>query len=279
MDAEKVLSASILDIIFEHRNKEYGAYELRSHHNRRVITGLVVMAGLTGSLFIIQALPGGHQHSTAVAVHITDVQLEEVQPEKNLATPPPPPPPIQLPKIAQIKFTAPRIVKDEEVKTEDRPPEQEKLQEARIGMINEQGIKDSGMVGPPSTGDNGKGIVQAPQHAEENNYDKVFTKVEIESQYPGGNNAWLRYLNKNFRYPEDAINNNVQGTVMVQFIVDKIGNVSDVEAVSGPETGGLREEAVRVIRKSGQWTPAIQNGAKVKSYKRQPVVFRMAESQ
>jgi protein TonB len=71
------------------------------------------------------------------------------------------------------------------------------------------------------------------------------------------------------------LTNEVQGTVMVQFIVDREGNVSDVEVVSGPETGGLREEAIRVIQKSGKWTPAIQNGRKVKSYKRQPVVFKL----
>ncbi|WP_431217597.1 energy transducer TonB [Puia sp. P3] len=69
----------------------------------------------------------------------------------------------------------------------------------------------------------------------------------------------------------------MQGTVTVQFIVDKDGKVSEVRALSGPETGGLRDEAVRVIRNSGDWIPAIQNGRKVKSYKRQPVIFRMMQ--
>ena len=64
---------------------------------------------------------------------------------------------------------------------------------------------------------------------------------------------------------------------MVKFIVDKEGNVSDVEAISGPDTGGLREEAVRVIKKSGKWTPAVQNGRFVKSYKRQPVSFKLSD--
>ena len=69
------------------------------------------------------------------------------------------------------------------------------------------------------------------------------------------------------------MNNEIQGTVVVQFIVDKEGNVSDVEAISGPNE--LREEAVRVIKKSGKWTPAIQNGRQVKSYKKQPIKFRL----
>ncbi|MES1160642.1 MAG: energy transducer TonB, partial [Bacteroidota bacterium] len=106
-------------------------------------------------------------------------------------------------------------------------------------------------------------------------YDKTFTKVEIESSYPGGMPAWQRYLNKNLRFPDEAMNNEIQGSVMVQFIVDKEGNVSDVQAIGGPDQGGLRDEAVRVIKKSGKWTPAIQNGRQVKSYKRQPITFQL----
>jgi protein TonB len=146
----------------------------------------------------------------------------------------------------------------------------EKLEETKIGTVNQEGIKDEGIVAPPV--DDGKGVVEAPKKEEED-YDKTFTKVEIESEYPGGPSAWLRYLNKNFRYPQEAIDNEIQGTVVVQFIVDKEGNVSDVEAVSGPQE--LREEAIRVIKKSGKWTPAVQNGRQVKSYKKQPIVFKL----
>jgi protein TonB len=141
-------------------------------------------------------------------------------------------------------------------------------------IVNQEGVKDEGIIGPPAS-DGGKGIADAPKAAPAEDYDKTFVKVEIESEYPGGVPAWQRYLNKNFRYPESALNNEIQGTVMVRFIVDKDGKVSEVEAISGPAEGGLREEAVRVIRQSGNWTPAIQNGRKVKSYKQQPVIFRM----
>ncbi len=119
-----------------------------------------------------------------------------------------------------------------------------------------------------------KGVVEAPKKDEED-WDKTFTKVEIESEYPGGASAWQRYLNKSLRYPQEAQDNEIQGTVVVQFIVDKEGMVSDVEAISGPKE--LRDEAVRVIKKSGKWTPAVQNGRQVKSYKKQPIVFRLEE--
>jgi protein TonB len=115
-------------------------------------------------------------------------------------------------------------------------------------------------------------VVEAPKKVEED-WDKTFTKVEIESEFPGGASAWQRYLNKNLRYPQEAQDNEIQGTVVIQFVVDKEGVVSDVQAISGPAE--LRDEAIRVIKRSGKWTPAIQNGRQVKSYKKQPITFRL----
>jgi protein TonB len=272
MEINKILNADILDIIFEGRNKEYGAYDLRKTYNKRLlkaIIGTAVVILLLFGGFFISNLNGGDNKKALV---VQDVQLEDVKEEKKNEPPPPPPPKIEPPKVEMAKFTPPKIVKDNEVKEEEKPPEQEKLEDTKIGNVNQEGVKDEGITAPPS--DAGKGVVEAPKKDEED-YDKTFTKVEIESEYPGGSAAWLRYLNKNFRYPDDAVNNEIQGTVVVQFIVDKEGNVSDVNAISGPESGGLREEAVRVIKKSGKWTPAVQNGRQVKSYKKQPIVFKL----
>lgn len=111
---------------------------------------------------------------------------------------------------------------------------------------------------------------------QDSSLDRItFTKVEIEAEFPGGSSAWLRYLVRNLRYPDSAINHNIQGKVWVQFIVDMEGNVSDVRAVDGPTQGGLREEAVRLIKRSGKWTPAIQNGRQVRSYKKMPIFFKL----
>jgi periplasmic protein TonB len=105
--------------------------------------------------------------------------------------------------------------------------------------------------------------------------DKTFIKLEIEATYPGGTSSWLRFLNRNLRFPDDAISNNIQGDIMVQFIVDKEGNTSDIQAISGPQEGGLRQEAIRMIRISGKWVPGIQNGRQVRSYKKQVISFRI----
>jgi protein TonB len=272
MEANKILGADILDIVFEGRNKEYGAYELRKTYNRRLTIALIGMAVLCALLFLGYILANTISSGEEKAIVVKDMQLEELKQEEKKEVPPPPPPkPPDPPKVEMAKFTPPKIVKDEEVKEEEKPPEIEKLEDTKIGTINQEGIKDEGIVAPPVS-DEGKGVVEAPKKVEED-WDKTFTKVEIESEYPGGAAAWQRYLIKTLRYPQEAQDNEVQGTVVVQFIVDKAGMVSDVEAVSGPKE--LRDEAVRVIKKSGQWTPAVQNGRQVKSYKKQPIQFRL----
>jgi protein TonB len=272
MEANKILSADILDIVFEGRNKDYGAYELRKTYNRRLTIALIGMAVLCILLFVGYLLANTISAGEDKAVVVQDVQLEELKQEEKKEVPPPPPPkPPDPPKVEMAKFTPPKIVKDEEVKEEEKPPEVEKLEDTKIGTINQEGVKDEGIVAPPVS-DEGKGVVEAPKKVEED-WDKTFTKVEIESEYPGGAAAWQRYLLKTLRFPQEAIDNEIQGTVVVQFIVDKAGAVSDVEAISGPKE--LRDEAVRVIKKSGQWTPAVQNGRQVKSYKKQPIQFKL----
>lgn len=272
MEANKILSADILDIVFEGRNKDYGAYELRKTYNKRLTIALIGMAVLCALLFLGYILANTISSSEDKAIVVQDVQLEELKQEEKKEIPPPPPPkPPDPPKVEMAKFTPPKIVKDEEVKEEEKPPEIEKLEDTKIGTINQEGVKDEGIVAPPVS-DEGKGVVEAPKKVEED-WDRTFTKVEIESTYPGGAAAWQRYLIKTLRYPQEAQDNEIQGTVVVQFIVDKSGTVSDVEAISGPQV--LRDEAVRVIQKSGKWSPAVQNGRQVKSYKKQPIGFKL----
>jgi TonB family protein len=101
----------------------------------------------------------------------------------------------------------------------------------------------------------------------------TFTQTEKQAQYPGGQTAWNKYLAKNLKYPQKAQDNEVQGTVIVQFIVDVDGSVSDIKAMSGPKE--LQAESIRMIKESGKWEPALQNGIKVKSYAKQPFSFRL----
>ena len=98
-------------------------------------------------------------------------------------------------------------------------------------------------------------------------------KVEIESRFPGGVHAWIQYLSENLRYPKKAVKRKLEGTVMVRFIVEKDGSVSNVSAESGDPL--LAEEAVRIVKASPAWIPARGDGKPLKSYKKQPISFTL----
>ena len=265
MDSSKILHADVLDIIFEGRNKEYGAYELRKTYNGRlnkalIGTAAVVIILLMGYYFANKQGKGNKHVDVVSEFTLEDYKEKKPEPLPQIK--------IEKPQVRTVALTPPRIVR-EEVKENERPPDVDQIEDAKISNMMNDGNKDDGIVAPAAN--DGKGVIEAPK--DNTDYDQTFVSVQIESEYPGGIAAWMRYLTKSLHYPDAAQSAEVQGDVLVQFIVDKEGNVSYVQAVSGPDE--LREEAVRVIRKSGRWTPAIQNGRTVKSYKKQPVKFRL----
>jgi protein TonB len=272
MESSTILTADILDIIFEGRNKDYGAYDLRRTYGRRLTVSIAVMLSVVLLLGIGYAFAGNKIVMTKGIVIPEDPHLTDInKPDEPVKPPPPPPKQPDPPKVEMAKFTPPKITRDEDVKEDEKPPEMDKLEDTRIATYNQEGVKDNDIVAPPiETGTTG--VIVAPKK-DDDDIDKTFTKVEIESDYPGGFSAWKRFLERNLRFSQEAIDNQIQGTVIVQFIVDREGNVSDVQAISGPPEHYA--EAVRVIKKSGKWTPAIQNGRQVKSFKKQPILFRL----
>ncbi|TAG09146.1 MAG: energy transducer TonB, partial [Sphingobacteriia bacterium] len=206
---------------------------------------------------------------------VQDVSLENVQQEEKKPEPPPPPPPKQEPpKVEITKFTPPKIVKDEEVKAEDEIKEVDKLEDTKIGTINQEGAKDDGIVAPPV--ESGTGVVEAPKQDED--YDKLFTVVQIPAEYPGGLAQWAKYLERNLNRDLPVENGAPPGkyTVLVSFTVDKVGKVSDVIAENDPGYG-TKAEAVRVIAKGPNWKPAVQNGRNVIYRHKQQITFVVSE--
>jgi protein TonB len=267
MLVEQLQTADYLDIIFENRNKEYGAYLLRKDYPRRLniamlCTGFIVVCALT--LFYTKS----HPEASAKGMIPVIAEPENWDPPKEDPPPPPPPPPPAEPQVRTVRNFIPRIIKDDQVKPEDIPPTTDEIINARIGNIVQAGVDDMDITRPPA---NEKGIIEVPKN--ENSGSGVFEKVEIESSFPGGPNAWKRFLIKTLRYPSEAEAEFIQGAVAIKFIVDENGVVSNVTAISGPIE--LRSEALRVIKASGKWIPAVQNGRLVKSYKTQVIVFRL----
>ena len=275
MDVNKIQSADILDIIFDGRNKEYGAYELRKSYNKRMTKALVgtVLILLLAVLGNLLANSVGKESKELI---VQDVSLENVQQEEKKPEPPPPPPPPKQepPKVEITKFTPPKIVKDEEVKEEDEIKEVEKLEDTKIGTINQEGAKDEGIVAPPV--ESGTGVVEAPKKEED--YDKIFTVVQIPAEFPGGLPAWAKYLERNLNRDLPVENGAPPGkyTVVVSFIVAKDGAISDVVAENDPGYG-TKAEAVRVITRGPKWKPAVQNGRNVIYRHKQSITFMVSE--
>jgi len=277
MEISNILTADVLDIIFDGRNKEYGAYDLRRSYKRRLALSITVMLLIMLLLFIGFTFAGKKAEREVVFDIAPDPKLENIKEEKRekVVIPPAAKPLASQVQVKTMRDVTFRIVNEKEIPESEKPPVNDDLTDVRIGKMTTEGENNSSdFIAPPGDGTE-KGIIEAPKK-EDADKDVIWNKVEIPSEYPGGTAAWQRFLNRNLRFSQEAIDNEIQGAVVVQFIVDQEGNVSDVQAISGPDE--LRAEAVRVIKKSGQWTPAIQNGHKVKSYKRQPIIFRLQDN-
>lgn len=276
MEKTIILQADLLDIVFDGRNKNYGAYELRRNYQQRMTKALLITAG------ICIAIGGGawlkntfaKTVDTGMVKIIPDVFISSIEPVKEEIPEPPPPPPapkVEVPQVRTIDFTTP-VVTSQEIDVP--PPTQDEIADARISNISQEGIRDLGViVTPPSEGD-GKGLVEE-KVKDEFDANKIFYKVEIDASYTGD---WKKFLERNLVGEVPVDNGAAPGTytVVVQFIVDASGNVSDIKPVTN-YGHGMEQEAMRVIKKSGKWNPARQNSQLVKAYRKQPITFRVLE--
>lgn len=271
METTKILDADILDIVFEGRNKMYGAYQLRKSYNRRLMYSLAVMLG--ASLFVVVGVVMGKPGRSKLELGpVSDITIVNV--ESTIKPPPtlPPPPPKELPKV-QIKQFVPPVITTEQVK--EPPPTQSELEDVKVGDRNIAGNKSDIVevpIEPPT------GVVTAPVKQEE--YEKVWTTVQIQASFPGGIDEWFRFLKRNLKQDIPVDNGAPAGDyrVVVSFLVDREGNITDVRADNDPGYG-TAAEAVRVVQKSGRWNPAQQNGSKVIYRQTQPITFRVGDEQ
>ncbi len=271
MEANKILSADLLDILFEGKNKDYGAYDLRRTYNKRIIRALIITASVALLALLGSVLASNMKNKSDKKVKISEVTLQDIkQEEKKIEPPPPPPPKQEPPKVEMKQFTPPIVKKDEEV--EKPPPPVEELKDVKIDIKDQEGVKADD-IPTPAVIDEGKQIVEEKKEEDENH---IFDKVEIEASFPGGDGKWRQYLERNCNGQVATDNGAPEGTytTMVQFVVDKEGNISDVKALTN-HGYGMEQEAIRTIQKGPKWNPAIQNGRQVKAYRRQPITFQV----
>ena len=269
MEPNKILSASLIDVIFDGRNKEYGAYELRKTYSQRTKVALsatiaVVAIILCGVTLANSGKKNERRNNAPPGIILTE--FKEVEPPEELPEPEIKP---EEPQVRSEIFTDPEIMEDDEA--DQPPPSQDDLEFAKIDLMKQDGVVDDGRV-KPDVVDDGKGII--PDKKEEES-DEPFTTVEVDAKFNGN---WRAFLERNLNANVPLENNAPPGrySVVMQFVVDIEGNVSDIKPLTN-HGYGVEEEAMRVLKKASKWEPAIQNGIKVKAYRKQVIVFEVTE--
>lgn len=271
MDTTQILRTDILDILFEGRNKAYGAYELRRTYNGRMGKALAGMVLITLSVIFYQSYTTSHQRQVVVPVIDTgDVFVRPAEKEKDVFISPELPKVIQKPAqtMESVQFTKIRIVKDNEVVNPLADIEQ--IQNAVIDVKTMKGDEFRDVILPPSEPE-GTNVVFSP--VSDKKSDEPLVKVEIDASFPGGNEAWRKYLEKAVLSASDDFSDADYGSVIVKFVVDVDGKVSDVHALN-MKGSKLAEIAVNAIRRGPKWIPAQQNGRLVKAWRLQPVTLQ-----
>lgn len=257
------------DLIFEGRNKDYGAYKMRARAARRlnfsvVLVIVIAAVGFSIPRLITMVTPEKKEVMTEVTtlsqLEEPEVKQEEVQKVQPVA---PPPPALK----SSIKFTAPVIKKDEEVADEDQMKSQEELTESKV-TISIADVKGTDEEGGVLVEDLKEIVTEAPVEEE------VFDMVEQNPQFPGGPAELMSYLSKNIRYPVIAQENGIQGRVICQFVVGSDGSIRDIKVMRGVDAS-LDKEAIRVIQSMPKWIPGRQNGKAVSVRFTLPVTFRL----
>ena len=265
-----------VDLVFEGRNKEYGAYVLRKETGKRNLKSMLlvfaviiaIMAAVAAKVAIENAFP------KKVAME-TDVEISKLAQKKEAKVEKKAPVKVEEQKVVEkvkssVKFTPPVIKKDEDVKPEEELKSQEDLNKTNtaIGSFDVKGNDEAG-------GEvlKAKEVIAQPEPPKEEE-TKVFDVVEVMPSFPGGQGALFEWLSKNIKYPVVAEENGVQGRVIVTFVVERNGSITDVQVVKSVDPS-LDKEAVRVVKAMPHWIPGKQNGSAVRVKFTVPVTFRL----
>ena len=270
-----LISNEWTDLVFEGRNQAYGAYKLRKGTTKRNVWSIIIVALAAVLLFLGLQLQKMAQANKTVentqAVELARLQekKKEAKGEKKEVVRTEPEKVVEQVK-SSVKFTAPVIKKDEEVKEEDeiKLEEVEKSTKA-IGTFNVEGNDEVGGAVLKA-----KDEIKAPEPPKHEEETKIFTVVEQMPLFPGGDAALMAYLRDNIHYPTVAAENGVQGRVVVGFVVERDGSITDVNVLRSVDPS-LDREAMRVVKGMPRWTPGKQNGSAVRVKYQVPVTFRL----
>lgn len=245
------------DLVFENRNREYGAYKIRKKYNRTVLwamlVGVLILSTAIITPYVMATVNKNRVQKEEKAVQAEMEKLD--QPNQEVAPPPPPPPP-PAEAQAQVKYVAPVVV--------DSVKADEKSTLATVDDVKET-VTDEAVVE----------VVEQPKEEvqEEAKEEEVFLVVEEMPSFGSGDaNGFRTWVSQNMKYPEVAAENGIQGRVFVQFVVEADGRLTNVRVIRGVDPA-LDKEAIRVIESSPKWNPGKQRGKPVRVSYTFPITF------
>ena len=271
------------DLVFEGKNKDFGAYVIRTESTKRhnkavlwtflgaVLFGLLAWGFVKTQEYLNERRLLEQAEQEEVLIDMTQ-DAEEPEPEQERLEQPKPE---VLPEevLKSVKVTELQIVEDDKVKKEDEIKTQDELKETETAFgqkDNEKGTEDRNVTRTLKE----EVVVEKPVEKKEEKKEEIFRSVEQMPQFPGGEAALMKYLQSHINYPPMAAENNVQGRVVVQFVVDKTGKVGEVKVVRSVDKD-LDKEAVRVCKSLPKFTPGRQNGQAVSVWYTLPVTFKL----
>jgi periplasmic protein TonB len=266
MKKESTDSLTWTDIVFENRNKDYGAYAIRNLYGKHVAWAVLISTLIVG---LALAFPSIRRFFSSEK-ETPEVSLKQVK-YTDLAPPPPidkstpPPPKLDVPPPVKtiIKFLPPKVT-EKEIVEEEKMPTIEEIKQNDTGAEIVEGA--------------GEIVLEEPVEEvlkEEGDDDAIFTVVEQQAEFSGGFEAMAKFLSKNVKYPAVARRMGVEGSVFVSFEIDREGNISDPQVIKGISVECDRE-AIRVIKLMPPWKPGKQNGKAVRCRFVLPIKFKLA---
>lgn len=261
MTSNEILKADVLDILFDNRNKQYGAYALRKHYNNRLSMALGISLSAALLLFVLMSV--NHSKKILAGINYSDsVVLKIIDLPKDIKKIiPPKPKEVVQPQVRQKQFTTMILSNKKEIIP---PPD--------IRDLTGADISNKTLDGPSATG---IAVVQTPvvsnTGSSEQKTVSEFKPDQKEPEFPGGAEAWLNFLRKNLVAPAE-LDAGEKKTVLIKFFVATDGTVTNFEVLQSAGKS-FDNEVIRVLRKMPKWKPAIQNGQPVAKAFTQPVTF------
>lgn len=273
------------NLVFADKNKEFGAYQLRKESDKRHnLAAIFTLIGLVVIFILIialsrwsdyraeqQAIALQEQREKMMAAQLAE-QNDEPEPEPEIEEQKFEQPEIEVPEevLATVQVTQIAIVDADKVKNEVMDMDTQKEDNTARGVVTQEGSDDADKFKAVHE----QVIVKEPEPEVKPKEEEIFVAVEQQAEFPGGTAAMMKWLSNNVRYPESAQQNDIQGRVIVKFVVEKDGSIGHAEILKGVDRD-LDREAIRVVKKMPRWQPGKNNGVAVRSYFNLPVVFRL----